>query len=131
MVASFAIGGGLQRCALQDGGPSGKPDFPETLSWEGCTFPKAYSGKAEPPRNPVLGRLYLPETLCWEGCIFPKPYSRKTVPSRNPLRITGLRRPVSARPQGAGGRSDNDRGAGDVCGAEGGGRGFRCFIMEA
>ena len=99
--------------------------------WEGSIFPKPYSGKVVPCRNPFLGRLYLSETLFWEGCTFLDPYSEKVAPSENTFlgrlylsetlrgedftflkpysgashprcqyrRMTGLRRPVSARPQ--------------------------------
>ena len=59
--------------------------LPETFSRDGCTFPRPYSGKAVPYRNPLPGRLYLPYTLFREGCTFPKPYSGKAVPSRNPI----------------------------------------------
>ena len=41
----------------------GRLYLPETLFQEGCTFPKPYSGKAVPSRNPTPERLYLPKTV--------------------------------------------------------------------
>ena len=71
--------------------------------WEGCTFPKPYSGKVAPSRNPILGRLYLPEILFWEGCTFPKPYSGANHPRCHHPRMTGLRTVSAPPPHGSGG----------------------------